>query len=520
MTERVTRSRSRSLMRETPSAPAPVSRLPRLDIQSEDDEEADAVVDNTVVINTDHDRDTEIRSWTSFTPPKVSRETKTVAVATLVLLLLIVVSSKVVEAVNTDKSVQDAVIMVLAYALTPVRITVETLRLIGGAVAGSNQSQRSISPGRETLDYEALVNMIVNSEKFIAIVEKISSETVNSYSSRIQEQIVKESAGYTSKRQSDIDQIESDLSQAKQEIQNNMQEALNNIRTQVDNKNVLHENSQKEMMIQLEKQIEVVNKKISEVSAQASESQDSEVFDQELKQMKDQLRMLEEERKMTEAEIQKCCRTNANVDLVIENKVTDLMKQLQVNIANNYVTEQEVNDKLSELETKTKEILSTYSSESKEETKLDIETLVNKKIDELRKSVEVEVTPVSTVVTSNVSDHVTKDVDVKKIVREALTKYDADKTGLFDFALESAGGSILTTKCTEPYQPSSAVMSVWGIPFWWDSNSPRTILQPGTSPGQCWAFRGSHGSVVVQLSSSIHITAVTIGNLILIISIS
>merc|ERR1712012_723400 len=195
---------------------------------------------------------------------------------------------------------------------------------------------------------------------------------------------------------------------------------------------------------------------------------------------------------------------------VIENKVTDLMKQLQVNIAKNYVTEQEVNEKLSELESKTKEILSTYTSESKEETKLDIETLVNKKIDELRKSVEVEVTPVSTVVTSNVSDHVTKDVDVKKIVREALTKYDADKTGLFDFALESAGGSILTTKCTEPYQPSSAVMSVWGIPVWWDSNSPRTILQPGTSPGQCWAFAGSHGVVVMQLSASIHITAVTV----------
>merc|ERR1711963_1152164 len=125
------------------------------------------------------------------------------------------------------------------------------------------------------------------------------------------------------------------------------------------------------MMAQLEKQIEVVNKKISEVSAQASESQNSDVFDQELKQMKDQLRMLEEERKMTEVEIQKCCRTNANVDLVIENKVTDLMKQLQVNIANNYVTEQEVNEKLSELESKTKEILFTYSSESKEETKLD-----------------------------------------------------------------------------------------------------------------------------------------------------
>ena len=31
----------------------------------------------------------------------------------------------------------------------------------------------------------------------------------------------------------------------------------------------------------------------------------------------------------------------------------------------------------------------------------------------------------------------------------------------------------------------------------------RSILQPGTAPGECWAFKGSHGSVVVKLSASI-----------------
>ena len=35
---------------------------------------------------------------------------------------------------------------------------------------------------------------------------------------------------------------------------------------------------------------------------------------------------------------------------------------------------------------------------------------------------------------------------VEEIVKAALAKYDADKTGLFDFALESAGGSILSTR--------------------------------------------------------------------------
>ena len=41
--------------------------------------------------------------------------------------------------------------------------------------------------------------------------------------------------------------------------------------------------------------------------------------------------------------------------------------------------------------------------------------------------------------------------DVVNIVHEALTVYDADKTGLFDFALESAGGTIASIRCTETY---------------------------------------------------------------------
>ena len=41
--------------------------------------------------------------------------------------------------------------------------------------------------------------------------------------------------------------------------------------------------------------------------------------------------------------------------------------------------------------------------------------------------------------------------DVVNIVHEALAVYDADRTGLFDFALESAGGTIASTRCTETY---------------------------------------------------------------------
>ena len=101
--------------------------------------------------------------------------------------------------------------------------------------------------------------------------------------------------------------------------------------------------------------------------------------------------------------------------------------------------------------------------------------------------------------------------DVGNIIMEALRVYDADKTGRFDFALESAGGTVVSTRCTQTHDVSMAVYSVFGIPFWYETrSSPREILRPDSSPGRCWAFKGSAGTAVIRLSSEIHIEAVTL----------
>jgi len=82
---------------------------------------------------------------------------------------------------------------------------------------------------------------------------------------------------------------------------------------------------------------------------------------------------------------------------------------------------------------------------------------------------------------------------VRGIVKSVLAIYDADKTGLVDFALESAGGQILSTRCTESYQTKSAQISVFGIPLWYPSNTPRVAISPNVQPGECWAFQGFPG---------------------------
>ncbi|XP_037400210.1 SUN domain-containing protein 1 isoform X8 [Pygocentrus nattereri] len=97
--------------------------------------------------------------------------------------------------------------------------------------------------------------------------------------------------------------------------------------------------------------------------------------------------------------------------------------------------------------------------------------------------------------------------NVQLIVKNALKLYSQDRIGLVDYALESGGGSVLSTRCSETYETKTALMSLFGLPLWYFSQSPRVVIQPDVHPGNCWAFRGSHGYLVIRLSMKIIPTA-------------
>eukprot|EP00062_Callorhinchus_milii_P008948 gi/632952239/ref/XP_007891743.1/ PREDICTED: SUN domain-containing protein 1 isoform X5 [Callorhinchus milii] len=99
---------------------------------------------------------------------------------------------------------------------------------------------------------------------------------------------------------------------------------------------------------------------------------------------------------------------------------------------------------------------------------------------------------------------------VHMIVKNALKLYSEDQTGMVDFALESGGGSILSTRCSETYETKTALMSLFGIPLWYFSQSPRVVIQPDVYPGNCWAFKGSQGYLVIRLSVKVHPVAFTL----------
>ena len=79
---------------------------------------------------------------------------------------------------------------------------------------------------------------------------------------------------------------------------------------------------------------------------------------------------------------------------------------------------------------------------------------------------EVAKAAVTSVLTTHSSTTVADDAQIVAVVREELKLFAADKTGLADYALESAGGSILSTRCSETYTSRSAMITLLGFPVW------------------------------------------------------
>ena len=62
-----------------------------------------------------------------------------------------------------------------------------------------------------------------------------------------------------------------------------------------------------------------------------------------------------------------------------------------------------------------------------------------------------------------IANDVITDDRVREIVKEAIKIYDADKTGRVDYALESAGGQIISTRCTQKYDIKTRVVKLIGF---------------------------------------------------------
>nr|XP_048306073.1 SUN domain-containing protein 3 isoform X3 [Myodes glareolus] len=111
-----------------------------------------------------------------------------------------------------------------------------------------------------------------------------------------------------------------------------------------------------------------------------------------------------------------------------------------------------------------------------------------------------------------VQDQATAEVlddEVSNLVHYVLKKFRADQIQMADYALKSAGASVIEAGTSESYKNNKAKLYWHGIGFLNYEMPPDMILQPDVHPGKCWAFPGSQGHILIKLARKIIPTAVT-----------
>ena len=282
------------------------------------------------------------------------------------------------------------------------------------------------------IDYDLIVENILKSDKLKTIIEQISNEKVYSFGQQIEAKLKSDPNDFL---KSELKQLEEEVSRTKLEVHNQIDDVLYKVNS--DNSLYTENNKeQNEKMIDFDKKLENLKQEIKLVGQTVMNSDNSvynEKIHTELDMLKEKLKSLEDNRLAIESEIKKCCGNNKDVTLVIENKVSNVMAQLRQSLDTNFVTQEELNSRISDVENQMRQKLSTISEKSIKETKTSVEEIIQYKFNEIHSKIDSEHIP--SVVKNNVNissteDMVTNSVDVSKIVQEALTKYDADKTGI------------------------------------------------------------------------------------------
>ncbi|XP_040395270.1 SUN domain-containing protein 3-like [Cygnus olor] len=99
--------------------------------------------------------------------------------------------------------------------------------------------------------------------------------------------------------------------------------------------------------------------------------------------------------------------------------------------------------------------------------------------------------------------------NILHLTTDAFEKALKIDTWMPDWALKSIGAAIDMERTSKSYG-GEGMKKGWIFPLFSFAKHPETILQPSISPGDCWAFRGSQGHVVIRLPVKIWPTAFTI----------
>ncbi|XP_027476255.1 sperm-associated antigen 4 protein isoform X2 [Zalophus californianus] len=96
---------------------------------------------------------------------------------------------------------------------------------------------------------------------------------------------------------------------------------------------------------------------------------------------------------------------------------------------------------------------------------------------------------------------------VAKIVFQRLNEDFVRKP---DYALSSVGASIDLEKTSHDYEDANTAYFWNRFSFWNYARPPTVILEPDVFPGNCWAFEGDQGQVVIRLPGRVQLSDITL----------
>ncbi|XP_056667768.1 sperm-associated antigen 4 protein isoform X2 [Monodelphis domestica] len=79
-----------------------------------------------------------------------------------------------------------------------------------------------------------------------------------------------------------------------------------------------------------------------------------------------------------------------------------------------------------------------------------------------------------------------------------------------DYALSSVGASIDLDKTSHDYEDRDTAYFWNRFSFWNYAKPPTVILEPDVFPGNCWAFKGAKGQVVIRLPGRVQLSDITL----------
>ncbi|XP_044517517.1 sperm-associated antigen 4 protein [Gracilinanus agilis] len=79
-----------------------------------------------------------------------------------------------------------------------------------------------------------------------------------------------------------------------------------------------------------------------------------------------------------------------------------------------------------------------------------------------------------------------------------------------DYALSSVGASIDLDKTSHDYEDRDTAYFWNRFSFWNYAKPPTVILEPDVFPGNCWAFKGPKGQVVIRLPGRVQLSDITL----------